>query len=357
MGKLYVITGDDEFAVKERSRALAIELGGEALEENPAIEIIPGDSDSLKPDEIARRFLEAMRTPPFLCASKLVWLRHFLNFDVFNAKDPVPVYTEVQSLLTAPLSEELTVLADGFNLDMRKQFGKALKSAKIEIEVLNLPKTNDRRYAEDRRMSIRAVCQELGKGIEGNAAAYLAETLSGDSGLLRNELEKLACYVGEAPCITLADCQAVCSRTPETVSWEFTGAITARNIPAAMRLLDVLLSQGEPEMRLMAALSGEFQKQIQTKLAMQQLNLTRVNARTFDSLPQELRDRYPDNPLLKLHPFRAFKVCEGAANFTDAELVRNLELVRNANRSLVSGGGDRRIVLEQLILKLTARSQ
>lgn len=134
MGKLYVITGDDEFAVKERSRALAIELGGEALEENPAVEIIPGDSDSLKPDEIARRFLEAMRTPPFLCASKLVWLRHFLNFDVFNAKDPVPVYTEVQSLLTAPLSEELTVLADGFNLDMRKQFGKALKSAKIEIE-------------------------------------------------------------------------------------------------------------------------------------------------------------------------------------------------------------------------------
>ena len=30
MGKLYVITGDDEFAVKERSRALAAELAGGA---------------------------------------------------------------------------------------------------------------------------------------------------------------------------------------------------------------------------------------------------------------------------------------------------------------------------------------
>ncbi len=357
VGKLYIITGDDEFAIKERSRALAVELGGEELEENPAVEIIPGDSDTLKPDEIARRFLEAMRTPPFLCLSKFVWLRHFLNFDVFNAKEPAPVYTEIQSMLTSPLPEELTVLADGFNLDLRKQFGKALKAAKVGIEVLNLPKSSDRRYAEDRRMSIRAICQELGKGIESNAAAYLTETLSGDSGLLRNELEKLVCYVGDAPAITLADCQAVCSRTPETVSWEFTGAISARNVAGAMRLLDVLLSQGEPEMRLMAALSGEFQKQIQTRLAMQQLNLTRVSPRTFDSLPQELRDKYPDNPLLKLHPYRAFKVCESAANFTDAELVRNLELVRDANRSLVSGGGDRRIVLEQLILKLTARSR
>lgn len=357
MGKLYIITGDDEFAVKERSRALAVELGGEAFEENPAVEIIPGDSDSLKPDEIAARFLEALRTPPFLCASKLVWLRHFLNFDLFNVKEPAPVYVEIQSLLSAPLSDELTVLMDGFNLDMRKQFGKALKTAKAEFEGLNLPKTGDRRYAEDRRMSIRAICQELGKGIDGEAAAYLAETLAGDSGLLRNELEKLACYVGNAPGITLADCRAICSRTPETVSWEFTGAIVGRNVPGAMRLLDILLSQGEPEMRLMAALSGEFQKQIQTRLAMQQLKLNRVNPRTFDSLPPDLREKYPDNPLLKLHPYRAFKICEAASGFSDAELARNLELVRNANRALVSGGGDRRIVLEQLVLKLTARSR
>ena len=358
MGKLYVITGDDEFAVKERSRALAVELGGEALEDNPAVEIIPGDSDTRKPDEIAGRFLEALRTPPFLCASKLVWLRHFLNFDVFNAKDPAPVYVELQSLLAAPLSDEVTVLMDGFNLDMRKSFGKALKAAKAEMETLNPPKTGDRRYAEDRRMSIRALCQELGKGIDGDAAAYLAETLAGDSGLLRNELEKLACYVGDArQSITLDDCRAVCSRTPETVSWEFTGAIVARNVPGALRLLDVLLAQGEPEMRLMAALSGEFQKQIQTRLAMQQLKLTRVNPRTFDSLPPDLKEKFPDNPLLKLHPFRAFKICEAAAGFTDAELVRNLELVRNANRDLVSGGGESRIVLEQLVLKLTARNR
>ena len=70
-----------------------------------------------------------------------------------------------------------------------------------------------------------------------------------------------------------------------------------------------------------------------------------------------MKEEFPNTPLLKIHPFRAYKVCEAAANYTDAELIRNLELVRNANRALVSGGGDRRIILEQLIIKLTRRSQ
>ena len=145
------------------------------------------------------------------------------------------------------------------------------------------------------------------------------------------------------------------SRTPETVSWEFTGAIVARDVPRALHLLSVLLSQGEPEIRLMAALSSEFQKQIQTRLAMRQLNLTRVSAHTFDALDPKLREEFPENFLLKLHPYRAYKICEAAAGFSERELVGNLELVRNASRALVSGAGEPRIVLEQLVLSLTAR--
>ena len=70
-----------------------------------------------------------------------------------------------------------------------------------------------------------------------------------------------------------------------------------------------------------------------------------------------MKEEFPNNPLLKIHPFRVYKVWDASEIYTDAELIRNLELVRNANRALVSGGGDRRIILEQLIIKLTRRSQ
>ena len=319
------------------------------------MEIIAGDGEELKPDAVVARFLDALRTPPFLCDSKLVWLRHFRDLELFSAKEPDDGVAGVLEILSNPLPPELSVLIDGGGLDQRKSFAKAMKSAGAGLEVLNAVKATDRRFADERRGSLRDICSELGKSLDPAAAQFLTETIGGDSGLLRNELEKLCSYVGEAAVITLADCRAVCSRTPETVSWEFTGAIVGRDRPRALRLLDIMLRQGEPEIRLMYALSGEFQKLIQTRLAMKQLKLTRVSPRTFDSLPESLKKEFPDNPLLKLHPYRAFKTCEGASGFSDGELARDLEAVRNASRALVSGGGEPRIILEQLVLRLTAR--
>ena len=66
MGRLVIISGDDDFAVKERARAVAGELAGGEFEENPAVEIIAGDGEELKPDAVVARFLDALRTPPFL---------------------------------------------------------------------------------------------------------------------------------------------------------------------------------------------------------------------------------------------------------------------------------------------------
>ena len=316
MGRLVIISGDDDFAVKERARAVAGELAGGEFEENPAVEIIAGDGEELKPDAVVARFLDALRTPPFLCDSKLVWLRHFRDLELFSAKEPDDGVAGVLEILSNPLPPELSVLIDGGGLDQRKSFAKAMKSAGAGLEVLNAVKATDRRFADERRGSLRDICSELGKSLDPAAAQFLTETIGGDSGLLRNELEKLCSYVGEAAVITLADCRAVCSRTPET---------------------------------------GEFQKLIQTRLAMKQLTLTRVSPRTVDSLPESLKKEFPDNPLLKLHPYRAFKTCEGASGFSDGELARDLEAVRNASRALVSGGGEPRIILEQLVLRLTAR--
>ena len=384
MGRFCVISGDDDFAVKERARALAAELAGGAVEDNEAVEIVAGDNEALKPEQILNQFLDSLRTPPFLCDSKLIWLRHF-DLTPFFGKEPAGAAQLCAEFLCDALPPEISVLLSpraivnlweggvalvllinhgkvdavgerkGPGLDQRKTLAKNWKKAGCEFDVCNTVKTNDKKFADNRKLNIRDICSKWGKSIDPGAVQYLSETIGGDSGLLSNELEKLALYVGDNPRITLEDCQAVCCRTPETVSWEFTGAITAGNTELALKLLTLLLQEKDSEMRLMATLSGEFQKLIQTRLAMKELKITRVNPRTFDSFSDEEKSRYPNNPLLKLHPYRAFKVCENAAAFSDEVLAKDLELVRNAARALVSGGGDRRMVLEQLVLKLSMR--
>jgi DNA polymerase III delta subunit len=129
------------------------------------------------------------------------------------------------------------------------------------------------------------------------------------------------------------------------------------NRSKALLTLAKLLSQRDSgmEIRMLAGLSNEYQKLIQTRLAMKQLNINRANPNSFSALPPEVKERFPDNPLLKMHPYRAFKTCEAASRFSGNSLAMKLTAIRDASRALVSGGGDSRILLEQLVCKLTAR--
>ena len=67
MGKLYLISGDDDFARKQRARETVILVSNcEEPESADHVEIVQGDLPELKLDVIADRFLDALRTPPFL---------------------------------------------------------------------------------------------------------------------------------------------------------------------------------------------------------------------------------------------------------------------------------------------------
>lgn len=355
MGKLYIVSGDDDVARKRRVRELVCEITGcDEPENDPSLEIVSGDAEE-SVDSIAKRFLDALRTPPFLSDSKILWLRHFPDMEIFSAAEPSKISAAIIDELAAVLPDELTVVIDGPNLDLRKTFAKKLKAAGAVIENKAASKPSDKNFADSRRQEIYQWSQNCGKIIDADAVQFLTDAVSSSSSALANELEKLNCYTGDRPTITLADCKAVVSRTPEAISWEFTGAVTSRNQISALKLLNDLLAQKEHEIKIMAMISFEFQKIMQTRLAIERLNIKgRINPHTFDNIPDEVRKDNPDNPLLKMHPYRAFKVCEGASGFSAEELAEKLTLIRNASRALVSGAGNSRIILEQLVLRLTS---
>ena len=97
---------------------------------------------------------------------------------------------------------------------------------------------------------------------------------------------------------------------------------------------------------------------VKVKNAMSELKLPRrVGTSYFYSVPPELKEQYPENILLQVHPFRAYKMCESALGFSDRSLAEALGVLLDGNRKLVSGGGEPRIVLEQLIIKIAGRGK
>jgi DNA polymerase III delta subunit len=365
MAKLYLISGDDEFAIKTRSREIVMSLCGESPEDNPDLEIIKGDSDEMKPEDILCALLGALRTPPFLSADKKIWLRHFQYFDkilAVSAKDSIKkMVSELTDFIKEGIPDDIILLIDGPGIDQRKAFFKACKAVPdSEVQFFKKTSMGDRGFAENQRRLIMDICAQAGKQIDQTAVFYLSETISGDSGRLKNELEKVFCYAGEAERITIKDCKAVCSATPEAMSWDFANALVDRNMPDALRLVNTLVKQlsaersGNLELSLLSQATRTFQEMIKTKNAMAEINAPkRVGKSYFSTISQSVKQNFPDNILLKMHPFRAYKVCESASRFSDRELAQTLNAILDANRKLVSGAGKPRIILEQLITQIT----
>ena len=355
MGRLLIISGDDDFARKQRAREAASMLTGCDEPENAEnMEIIPGDLPELKPDVIAGRFLEALRTPPFLSPDKIVWMRHHPDLDGWTGEKLPPVVRELTEYLLSALPEGVAVLIDGPGVDKRKLFYRNLLKNGAEIEIFSVSRATDRNFAETRRNVLHEFAKSTGKRLSAEAMQYLTEVIGGDSGILANELNKLACYTGNAGEITVDDCRAIVSRTPEAVVWEYTEAIQRGQCERALRDLALLDLHGEAgaELRLIAALSNTFQRSLNLRAAMRELGITRPTPSAFERIGEDKKAQFPDNPLIKLHPYRAFKMCEAALREDGAALAAKLTMIRDANRALVSGGGDPRIILEELTRKL-----
>ena len=75
MGSLYLISGNEEFSVKEHATELVCRLYGEIPEDNPELEVIRGDDDTEKFTAVLDRFLDTIQTPPFLFPRKSVWMK------------------------------------------------------------------------------------------------------------------------------------------------------------------------------------------------------------------------------------------------------------------------------------------
>ena len=367
MPRLYLISGDDDFAIKLRSREIITSLCGEDAENNPDVEIIKGDSEDAKPEDILNSLMGALCTPPFLSPDKKVWLRHFAYFDAVlavSAKDIIKKrVNELTDFIKKGIPDDMILVIDGPGIDQRKAFFKACKAAAdSEVQIFKKTSFGDKGFVENQRGAIMDLCNKAGKQIDQAALYYLSETISGDIGQIQNELEKIFCYAGESGRINIEDCRAVCSCTPEAMSWDFANALVDRNMPAALRLVNTLVKQltaqrgGNLELSLLSQAARTFQEMIKTKNALAELKApARVGKSYFSAVPQSVKEKFPDNMLLKMHPFRAYKVCESAAGFSAQELAGTLRDILDANRKLVSGSGEPRIILEQLITNITGK--
>jgi len=177
-----------------------------------------------------------------------------------------------------------------------------------------------------------------------------------------NEIEKVSLYVGDRPQIEFEDVAAVCSRNKAARAFALGDALGDRDLPNLLRRLDealweVKLDPRKSEIGLLYGLISKIRALILLKEMLREgwvkpdMDYNRFKAQLervpVDQLPEDKRF----NPLA-LNPYVLYKALPQVKRYSQAELIRAMELLFQCNYRLVSSGLDEALVLQQTLVQI-----
>jgi DNA polymerase-3 subunit delta len=291
-------------------------------------------------------------------------------------------------------------------VDRRRRLYSFLKEQGTVIDC-SVPKGErhaDRQVQEAvMRRQMNAILDAAGKGIEDEAAARLLEMTGFDLRTAAANLEKLIDYVGDRPMIRDDDVRRVLHRTKKDPIFEFTNALTDRNLDGALFYLDSLLSGGvlAHPLQLLGAAANQLRKLILLKEFAQspggghwqpQMNfntfrnrvlpaLQDCDARMLERLADWRRETAPpaggqnDPPKKKKkggakgaggaktdlrmvanprNAYPVYQLLKKSEGFSLQELTDGLREVARCDLRIKTGGGDPRLILEKAVIAVCA---
>ena len=361
-----LICGDDEFAVKQRAKRLyqdwCEEIGGMDHETIEATVANSGEALTA-----VARLREALQTLPFFGTGKVIWLRdcNFLGDERVAAAQAVTealagLAEELRSFAWARHSGIRLLISAG-KVDKRKTFFKTLDKIG-SVETFAGWSADERDWAERAERAARAAVRERKKEISQEALAELVNRVGPNPRQLDNEVEKLCLFIGDRKEIEAGDVHSVCVQNRTARAFALGDALGDRDLPRLLRRLDeqlweVKFDSQKSEIGLLYGLIAKVRAMLLLKELLREgwikpeLDYNRFKAQLqhvpADKLPGDRRY----NPLA-LNPYVLFKALPQIKRYSEAELVRAMDLLLRSNQRLVSSGLDEALVLQQALVQI-----
>jgi len=336
----YVFVGDEAFFRKKCREAILQHLVPAEVRELSLYDFDLGESE-------LREVLDRARTPSLMAPFQVFFIRGIKNLygrgkhdDEFAAigdyfKDPNP------DALLIFIADHISIPADARRMDLtdKERYERIRETLGDIVPVLEFARVEE---SDAVKWSIETANAE-GVKLDTDAARELVDSLGGDMMMVANELEKLVLFVGEKKRITLGDVETLVLAAKQRSFYELTDAISARDAARALGVLDAILSSGDGED---AAIGHLY---MLSRTFRQMLVILERNVRDSRALWQALWQGF------RIPPFAAEDVIRQARRYkSKRELTSAIRRVARADLALRSNPPSKRLVLENLVLDLTA---
>jgi DNA polymerase III subunit delta len=325
----YVLLGDEAY-LYERCRSAILDTlvdagAGPAMRDFALAEIDLAETSIFEA-------LDRAQTPSLMAPFQVLFLRNVKTLytrgakkDEFAALDAYGRSPNPQALLVF-VADHLHLPADLRRMEMQdkdryERIRETLGDWCGMVELVRVEDTDAMRW-------LVAEAEKRGCTLEVDAARELADALGSDLMLMASELEKLVLFVGERRGITLGDVETMVLGAKQRSLYELTDAISARDRPRALALLQGLLNASD---------GGE------------ESAILEKNVRDSRAIWQALWQGF------RMPPFAADDLIRQARRYKSRrDLTRALRLIARADLELRSSPPDKRLVLERLVLALAS---
>lgn len=187
----------------------------------------------------------------------------FSNKQIFriNQADTIPKGTQklLEEYFVNPNPANFLILSAP-TLNRTTNFYKKAEKAGIVLEL-----EEEKGAAKEKTAMewIHLLVMERGKKIAPQTVQYLVKQLGPDISLLNQEIEKLICFIGDRPEITVKDISEVCISVNIETIWQLGEAIFTRNAPMALRISKALLADGIALIALIRQIRSQLQTDFQ----------------------------------------------------------------------------------------------
>jgi DNA polymerase-3 subunit delta len=191
--------------------------------------------------------------------------------------------------------------------------------------------------------------QARGIGFSADAARELADALNAEMLTIAGEVEKLLLYASAMgrSTVEIGDVETMVSAAKQRSLYELTDAISLKDAPRALALLQGLLNASEGGED--AAIGHVFSL---AKAYRQMIVLHEKQVKDQRAMWQVLW------PGFRVAPFAADALIAQARRYRDrSELARGLQWIAKTDLELRSGPADKKLVLERLVMRLAGKAR